>query len=277
MYPILLEFGPFSIHSLWFFITVGLVASSILFVKLVKRQRMKLDWFVKHSFAVLLVTLLSSRLLFFILHFADFSRPLREFFRVWDKGLSFWGALAGFLLVTFYFSKKHGESFLRFLDIIALPIVIGLLIASVGMFLDGIGHGKDTNLPWGITFQSAVVKYAVPVHPTQLYALTYLLMMFIFIYRASKYWMLNMEGFTFQMTAWMYSLFRFLEEFFRGDDTVLLFSVLRVPQLIAIVTFAFFTWQFLYRSQEPTWKEAARKVLHALLPPRSHATPEERK
>lgn len=241
MYPILFEIGPFVIHSLWLFVAFGIMAGSFLFMRLAKRYRLKLNFLTHHGGLVILSTLISARLFFILFHLQEFNEFF-SIFKLWDKGLSFWGALLGFSLSIVYVAKKYGESWLRIFDAISLPLLLGLLFGHAGAFLDGIAHGKATNLPWGITFQSAVVKYAVPIHPTQLYAFLYTFVLFFMLRKVSKEWFFKAEGFTASVTIWAYSLFRFLEEFFRGDDTIMLFEVIRISQLLAFAVFAFMTW-----------------------------------
>lgn len=256
MYPILFEIGPFSIHALWFFITLGIIFGALFFARLAKRYRLKLDILVQHGLFLILTTVIASRLLYILSHASEY-RGI-SFLFLWDRGFSFWGALLGFFIPLYFLAKQQGESFWRLTDVFVLPILLGVLFGHLGTFFDGVGHGIATDLPWGITFQSAVVKYAVPIHPTQLYAFLYTFVLFFIMWRSSPHWFLKTEGFTTKMTVWVYSLFRFLEEFFRGDDTILLFSFLRVPQVISFLIFTFLAWHFL-TIKEPLFLEIVEK------------------
>lgn len=240
MFPILFEIGPFTLHSLWFFIALGFLVSSLMVSRAVKRNRMRLDFLSKHSFLFFISAIISSRLLFIIFHteifFADSDTFLQEFFaifRVWDKGLSFWGAALGFSIAFLYLAKRERENIFRWMDITAVPLLTALLFGHFGAFLDGINHGRETILPWGITFESAVVKYTVPVHPTQLYALLYTAVILIFISSAKAEWHSKHEGLLAKVAIFLYASFRFLEDFFRGDDTLMLFDFIRISQIIS--------------------------------------------
>lgn len=260
MFPILLELGPFSIHSLWFFVTIGIITGAVFFTKLAKRYRLKLDFLSHHGLAITLITIAASRLLYILFNITEFHR-FAQLFQIWDRGLSFWGGLLGLTFSFAYFAKKYRESYFRIFDVMTPAILLGLLFGHIGTFLDGMAHGTATNLPLGITFQSAVVKYAVPIHPTQLYAFFYTLALLIIILKMAKYWTIKAEGFTALFTVWTYSLLRFLEEFFRGDDTLMLFSIIRVSQIVTFFVFAILTWYLLIKTKEPLFREILEKTL----------------
>lgn len=240
MYPILFEFGPITVFSLWFFVACGFVAGSMVFVHFAKRMRVRLNLLADNSFALFFWTLGMSRLAFVMLHpeffFYRFNlKSVGALFAVWDKGLSFWGALFAFLIGVFYLSKKYEQSPLKLLDILAPAVFIGMFFGNIGAFLDGINYGMPTNLPWGMTFRSANVKYISAIHPTQLYSAFYALGLGLVLATLLKRWRaagINLSGFIAELGFTAYSLLKFLEEFFRGDETLKLFSI-RIPQLMA--------------------------------------------
>ena len=123
-----------------------------------------------------------------------------------------------------------------------------MMITNVGQLLDGQGYGKETILPWGITFESTNVKYTVPVHPTQIYSI--LLIVAILGTRKmilEKWPRLKEEAHWWSILALTeYSFGRFLIEFFRGDDTVELLGI-RLGQIIALLVFVGLA-TFLYKN-----------------------------
>ncbi|MBI4995060.1 prolipoprotein diacylglyceryl transferase [Candidatus Peregrinibacteria bacterium] len=239
MYPILFELGPVTIFSKWLFIALGFVAGSLLFVRLSKRNRIKLNVLTKHSFALFFWTLIVSRIFFVLLNWDLFFyqfhfKNILKLFEIWDKGFSFWGAVITWFLGVWYFSKKEGESGARLFDVMAPCLLLGMAIGSVGAFLDGINYGTPTSLPWSISFHSANVKYVAPIHPTQLYAAFYTL---ILTWGAKELFQRNrgrLAGFVFEISAFAFCAMKFIEEFFRGDETFEILS-LRVPQILALI------------------------------------------
>lgn len=188
-----------------------------------------------------MITLFISRLVFFIMNRAFYMptfsfNSLLSFFYIWDKGLSFWGALLGFSLMLGVFCIKRDESFLKWLDALVIPLGIGIIIANFGQFLDGQGYGHETMLPFGVTYESINVKYTVPIHPTQIYSMIYTGGILYFLKKYRKHKFLEKEGNLALTAITSYSFIRFFAEFLRGDDTPEIFGV-RLAGIISLIVF----------------------------------------
>ena len=236
MYPILFEFGPITVFSLWLFIAVGFITGSYIFIKLAKRNRVRFTIITDNSFALFLWTLLISRLVFVIINYDLYFYLFRfqniiKIFAVWDKGLSFWGAILAWITGIWYLSKKQNQSPLQLFDIITPSILCGMIIGNIGAFLEGINYGTPTELPWGMMFRNANVRYISDIHPTQLYASLYTLILSIgilFVYKRTRN---ILPGFTTNVAVFAFSILKFFEEFLRGDETIKILG-LRSPQII---------------------------------------------
>lgn len=268
MYPILIEFGPITIFSLWFLIAIGFIAGSLVFIHLAKRTRVKLNILTDNSFAVFAWALIASRLFFVFTHpdYYFYKLQLSSFinlFAIWDKGLSFWGAVIGWFCSILYIARKGKESPLRIFDITIPAVMIGMFFGNIGALLEGINYGMPTNLPWGVAFRSANVKYISPLHPTQLYSAIYALALGIFLFMILKKLRSAMPGFLFELGVLMFGIFKFLEEFFRGDETFKLFSI-RVPQIIsalAVIIAAYLIYERYGKDPQHILKTFVRKFL----------------
>jgi len=78
----------------------------------------------------------------------------------------------------------------------------------------------------------------VPIHPTQIYAFIYSVAIYTFlvIYNQTiKIKETERRGFIATIGILSFSFFKFIEEFFRGDDTWLFFGI-RLPQIFAGIT-----------------------------------------
>ncbi|MBI2638963.1 prolipoprotein diacylglyceryl transferase [Candidatus Peregrinibacteria bacterium] len=240
MYPILFEFGIVTVFSLWFFIAVGFVVAALLFIRLSKRYRVRLALLSDHGLFLFLWTLLVSRLTFVLMHtelyFYRFQfTKMIKIFALWDKGLSFWGAAIAWFLGIWFLTQRHENApvnMSRLWDILSPAILIGMFFGNIGAFLDGINYGTPTNLPWGMAFRNANVKYISEIHPTQLYAAFYVLVIACTLLWTLKMLRGRLPGFVTEAGIFLFSLMKFTEEFLRGDDVVKIFS-LRLPQLLA--------------------------------------------
>lgn len=241
MYPILFEFGPITVFSRWLFIALGFAAGALFFSRLAKRSRTKLDLISGNSLLLFFLTLGLARIFFIVTHpdiyFAHFSfGKFLSFFAIWDKGLSFWGAVAGWFGGVFWVSREK-ESPLRLFDLMMPAVFLGMMFGHLGAFLDGANYGTPTSLPWGVTFLNANVKYITPIHPTQLYAFIYTLGLTVLLFRLLERLRDHSPGLVTKVAVLAFSFFRFLEEFFRGDETLEIFN-LRIPQIMAFVGIA---------------------------------------
>ena len=254
MYPVLFKIGPFALYSLWAGVLIGFFVATVLFLKRAKYERMDLNFILGHGLSLLIGSFLFSRSCFFFAnwgYFGQFSiiNFLKQLLFFWQPGYSFWGAILGFSFVFYWHCRRHGESFLQWLDVALVPILIAC--ANFGQLLDGEGYGRETILPWGITFENTGVKYTVPVHPTQVYSLLLIATVIFTRKIVMDRWSMLSKNYNWTIFAIAgFSLGRFILEFFRGDDT-LEFLGIRVAFFIAMIVFVP-TAYLLYKQSKQT-------------------------
>jgi len=237
LYPILLQLGPVTIYSLWIFIGIGLFAALLIINKLAKKTRLKLQFLADYSLAIFFGGIIMARIFFvgrnYEYYFSDFNlNSFLQLFYIWDKGLSVWGGITGILLSLFYFCRKTGENALKWLDVMSVSILGAMSIANVGAFLDGRNYGNATNLPWGVQIENSI--YAVPIHPVQIYAAIYCAILTFILMRLFNHKIAKKEGNIAIIAMISYGLFRFLEEFMRGDESNIILG-LREAQIYALL------------------------------------------
>lgn len=251
MFPVILKLGPIIIYSLWLFIGIAFIAGVSIFSYLAKRKRLNLNFIYKYTFQIFIFGLIGARLLFTIQHysiyFPDFSlNTIINLISIWDKGLSLIGALIGIIASIVIYSIKEKEQTLKWIDTLTVSVISGLAIGHIGAFLDGINYGTPTNLFWGLTFDNPSIKYAVDIHPTQIYAFIYsaiIALVLIFLYTKRK-----LEAGKIMLIGLIaYFTLNFLEGFIRGDDVYIIFG-LRTEQwfalLILIITGGFIIYRY---------------------------------
>lgn len=130
------------------------------------------------------------------------------------EGLTFIGGLIGgvgfFLIVYFIVRRKFNDTLLKVMPIVGSCVTVAHGFGRIGCFIAGCCYGKPTCSDYGCYFDTLE-----RVHPTQLYEAIFLFVLFaVLTFLAFKY------EFQYNMGIYLiaYGIFRFVNEFFRGDD-----------------------------------------------------------
>ncbi len=127
------------------------------------------------------------------------------------RGMSYHGALFGFLLGAYIFSKRTGNSFGKFMDLVAVAVPLGYVFGRIGNFLNQELIGRVTDVPWGIYVDGALR------HPSQLYEafLEGIVLFFIVsLYRKHK----RFDGELILVYGFAYGILRATAEIYRAPD-----------------------------------------------------------
>jgi len=171
-------------------------------------------------------------------------KNLSEILMIWNGGMSFHGGLIGIIFATFIFGKKQNINSYIFLDLIALVAPIGIFLGRIANFINSELYGRETDIIWSVKF-AAIDN--VSRHPSQIYeAIFEGLVLFFLLNHFAKKDKFNKPGIISSLFLILYSLFRFILEFFRAPDTQVGYLVfqLTLGQLFSIVFF--FLGLFLY-------------------------------
>lgn len=257
MHPVIFQTKFFTLYTFWIFFAAAIIIGTYTLIKLSLRNSLKLQFLSENALKLIIWTIIGARILALIenynTYFYEFSgKTFLQLFYIWDKGLNLVGAIIGFLLYLFFLCKKSDQDFWKWLDVIIPSLILGLAIGHIGAFFEGVNYGNETSLPWGVNFESPAIKYAVPIHPTQIYAFLYSIAISIWlIFLSQNEKIQNLKsGFIGLLGVFLYTFLYFLEEFLRGDDVLTVFDI-RVPQIFSFII-AFSTGIFLYRRYNKT-------------------------
>ncbi|RXJ87565.1 prolipoprotein diacylglyceryl transferase [Arcobacter sp. CECT 8985] len=127
------------------------------------------------------------------------------------SGMSYHGAVIGFLIASYLFTKKNKVSFLFIADIAVLGVSAGYVFGRIGNFFNQGLIGRVTDVPWGI-YVNGTLR-----HPSQLYeAFLEGILIFIILFIVRKYKTFN--GQLAILYGILYSVARIIAEFFRQPD-----------------------------------------------------------
>jgi phosphatidylglycerol:prolipoprotein diacylglycerol transferase len=152
------------------------------------------------------------------------------------EGLTIYGAVLGAALAIWIYSRFSRFRFTYAADLVAPGIVLAQAIGRVGCLINGCCYGTETSLPWAISYTHPNNNsFGISgVHPTQVYEIIFLLILFGILIVLKK--RLKHEGSLFLVYLGGYSLWRFSIGFIR-DGTDFLFG-LHQAQVIGIIVVA---------------------------------------
>lgn len=149
-------------------------------------------------------------------------------------GLTIWGAIIGASLGIWVYSKIARIKFGYLSDLIAPGLVLAQIVGRIGCTVNGCCHGMECSLPWAVvyTHPASEAVLNVPVHPTQVYEIIFLALVFILILFLRN--RIKPAGSLFIGYLAIYSCWRIGIDFIR-DGTPFLFG-LHQAQVIGIFT-----------------------------------------
>jgi len=170
-------------------------------------------------------------------------------------GLTIWGAILGAALGIWIYSKFSKQQFGYIADLVAPGLILAQVVGRIGCTINGCCYGKETSLPWAIvyTHPNSLGPIGVPVHPTTVYEIIFLLVIFGVILGLRG--RLKPDGSLFIAYLALYSAWRLGSDFLR-DGTPFLFG-LHQAQVIGIIVLAITIFLLSYRTR---WGRVQEKV-----------------
>ena len=233
--PVALEI--FSLEIRWyslayiFGIILGWILAKKLFIQNIEVKN-KFDDYLTY---LIIGIILGGRLGYIIIYNLSFyiNNPL-DIFKIWQGGMSFHGGLIGVIFASIFFAKKNNQNPFLYLDIVALVAPVGLFFGRIANFINSELYGTITNVPWAVTF---VQVDNLPRHPSQLYEalLEGLFLFLLLIYFKNKF--SNKPGVISGLFLIIYSIFRFIIEFYRVPDEQLGYILLNLTmgQVVSLI------------------------------------------
>ena len=129
---------------------------------------------------------------------------------------------------------KNKVSFFKVLDATAPAIAIGHSIGRIGCFLVGDDYGIKSDVPWAVAFPKGLPPTTDPVHPTQVYEVVLLGLIFFILWKLRK--KNTPDGWLFSVLLILAGTERFLIEFIRST-TPSFIDGFSQAQVISVVIF----------------------------------------
>ena len=249
MYPEIFRIGNFPINTYGVWLAVGLLLALFVASKLAERDGLARERIYDLGLWTIIGGLLGSKILMF---FTEENVQIFSLDFLRSGGVYYGGFIGGFLALVVLI-RFYKMPFWKVADAFAPGVALGQVFGRQGCFSAGCCWGKPTDLPWGVHFTERGHEYTgVPIygptnedlylHPTQLYESFTMLIVFgvlIYLHRRKKF-----DGQVLIAYAIIYSIVRFIIEFFRDDPRGNLFGLgdltgLSTSQMISLVVAVF--------------------------------------
>ncbi|MEW6163175.1 MAG: prolipoprotein diacylglyceryl transferase [Nitrospirota bacterium] len=239
MHPVLFKIGPLTIHTYGVLMASGFLLGLGLAVRRARKEGIPSDKILDLGFYILLSAIIGSRLFFILMNAGYYLKNPLEIFKIWEGGLVFYGGLILAIPTAVWYVKKNTLGVWNTADLFAPSIAIGHSIGRIGCFFAGCCYGKPAEgLLWAVTFTDpqSLAIIGVPLHPTQLYESMGEFINFLLLVILRRYKSFN--GQLFLTYILLYSVLRFIVEFYRGDvSRGFITSQLSLAQGISILMF----------------------------------------
>ena len=242
--PVAFHLGTIGVH--WYGIMYALALLSAIYIGhwIIKKDKLDIssDFLDSYIWWVEIGVILGARLgyvLFYDTHTTWYLAHPWEIFNpfvdgtfVGISGMSYHGALFGFIIASLLWCKKYKKSFWFMTDIAALAVPLGYIFGRIGNFVNQELVGRITDVSWGI-YVNGVLR-----HPSALYEAFlegFVVFIILFTIRKKK----QFDGQLALLYVILYSFMRIVAETFRQPDVQLGFlmgtSWLTMGMLISLL------------------------------------------
>jgi phosphatidylglycerol:prolipoprotein diacylglycerol transferase len=245
MYPILFEFFGFPISTFGVMMAVGFLLSAWIVARRLAEYGLDPEFASTILIYAMIGGVAGSKLYFAIDESLRGGAPFFELL-LSRAGITWYGGLIGGTLLVTLATRWHGLPTRVVASCVATAAPFGQACGRIGCFLVGDDYGRPTDLPWGIAFPEGAPPTLVPVHPTQLYEVAWLLLVGAVLWRRRR-----TSPFLFGEYLMAAAIGRFAIEFLRVNEPLALGAT--QPQWIAIGLFGLgaFGWLYFRRRPEP--------------------------
>ncbi|MBU0720544.1 prolipoprotein diacylglyceryl transferase [bacterium] len=221
--PVAFHIFSFPVHWYGMMYVLALVSALYIGKYFIKRDKLdfknsQLDiYFIYVEIGVILgarlgyILFYDTQTLYYLSHPWQIFNPFINGEFVGIRGMSYHGAVLGFIIGTYLYSNRHKVSFGKLMDLVAISVPLAFVFGRIGNFLNQELIGRETDVAWGI-YVEGILR-----HPSQLYeAVLEGFGVFGVVYLYRKYQ--RFSGELILVYAISYGIFRFLAEIYRAPD-----------------------------------------------------------
>ncbi len=220
--PQYFSIGPLVIH--YYGIVMALAVACAFFVAIKRSPKYGID--PKHGedliFWLIIVGFIGARIYHVITHFAYYISYPADILKVWNGGLSIFGAILGGILVLLFLCRTYNLKPKTLLDWLTPSIILGQIIGRFANLFNYEAFGYPTSLPWKMfvppQFRPEQYQQFSFFHPFFLYEALGNAIMLVVLLKIVKF---KSPGSLFFSYLLLYNTLRFVLEFTRTDSTII--------------------------------------------------------
>ncbi len=167
MHPELFEI-PFlnvTVKSYGLMMVIGFLAAVALIRRLSRSFTPDPQLITNVALYALIGGVVGARLFFVIHYFEQFRGDAISVFAIWKGGLELLGGVLLAIAIIFAFLMYHKLPIRRYLDALAVGLMLAHVFGRIGCLLNGCCYGKPANLPWAVRFPYNSFAYRSQVSP----------------------------------------------------------------------------------------------------------------
>ena len=236
MYPELFKIGDFQISSFGLMVAIAFLVAYWVSSLEFKRRGLS-ETLLGNVFLAIMIGGIGGAKILYVIENVPISQLISNPFGylISRGGLTFYGGFIGAVILLLIVAKRSKTSFWKIGDGISPSLALAYAIGRIGCFLVGDDYGIRSNLPWAISFPKGLPPTTLRVHPTQLYEVIAMTVVFVIIWKIRK--KPAASGWLFSIYLILAGFERFLIEFIRST-TQSPIPHLSVAQVMAIVLIA---------------------------------------
>jgi phosphatidylglycerol:prolipoprotein diacylglycerol transferase len=154
MFPVFFKIPltPLTVKSYGLMMVIGFIAAVSLIRHLSRNITPDPQLITSAALYSLIGGVLGARLFYVLHHLSDFKEDPFSVFAIWQGGLELLGGVILAISIISFYLLYHKLPIRRYLDILAIGLMLALVFGRIGCFLNGCCFGKPTKLPWGVRF-----------------------------------------------------------------------------------------------------------------------------
>ncbi|MFZ2960939.1 MAG: prolipoprotein diacylglyceryl transferase [Candidatus Ozemobacteraceae bacterium] len=245
MYPIFFATPWFNVYAYGTMMAIGYMVGTLIILREVRRDGIEPEPIFDMLLMQMVVGVFGARLLYLLEYGGPSAGTIPGFFDFQQGGLTFYGAVISSFFFDLIFLKFKRIPFWKVMDSVGMGLAVGMIFARTGCFLNGCCHGIFCPWPWGVIFPRVSDQ---PLHPTQLYEASAGFLLYVMLRMAKP--RQRSYGQLFVGFLMGYAAFRFIIEFWRGDNPIFLFHM-TMSQIISLLSLAVCGMAFRFFENHP--------------------------